>query len=600
MACITAVTSFAGMSALGGAVAGKGIGNLGGGIAQAIGGAAGIAGAGNALGAIAGVTTSFPSLAALKSAIPGGALTNLTSNINIGNFGSAISGGALSNAISDGFASIGGGTFSSALSSQAGELFGGSPIKAFQTFNGAEAFSQLSQSLAGPIQSALGANFGQAISSLNSVLPASGDFGNFLGASIPNIQAAITNGMSSLTSVIGDMPNFSSELAGLGTAFNLGNLSEFGNPGQLVQQLSAVGGLGVTGLTSALQEVGLGDVNIASLSNGMYNDALTDALGFVENPVMLANAQKLLGSSVPGLESLADYTDMAKMMPASFSSVPFDNFDQFSSHLQSVELGSLANPGQLGGLLTSLQTVDIPSIINTQNVIDPGALVNLTNNFLGGSGTGGAILTSDLMGSVGGINLTVPHAGWTDAVTTISNDGGFSAVNALYSQMQDGIDGSYLSGLATDGATTIDDPSTGISYEELDKFVLAKASQIEGAIAAVAATYPTESSVAEANWTPMQKQVYNEKLHAGKTDLQLSLRSTMPENAYHFVTGHVQRSAKSDVASIVDGMTDQAIADGDIYGDYWRAFNAESKNKNLVEPYNIRWRNEHQEEIGYT
>ena len=607
MASSSSICSFTGITALGGAIVGKGLANKGGSIAQAVGGAAGIAGAGNALGSIAGAASKFSSIPALSSAIPGGALSKLTSNVNISSFGSSVLGGSLSNAVGGAFSSLpsgltalGGGTFSSALGSHAGDLFGGSPIKAFQAFNGAEAFSNISQSLAGPIKSALGAEFGQAVSSLTQVLPSGGDFGNFLGASIPDLQGAITNGMSGLTSVIGDMPNFSSELANLGTAFNLGNLSEFGNPGQLVQQISAAGGLGITGLDSALREVGLGDVNIASLSNGMYNEALTDALGFVENPVMLANAQKLLGSNVAGLGNLADYTDMAKMMPASFGSIPFDNFSQFSEHLQGVELGSLSTPGQLGGLLTSLHTVDIPTIINTQNVIDPSALVNLTSNFLGGTGSGGAILTSDLIGSVGGINLTAPYAGWTNAITTISDGGGFDAVNTLYNQMSSGIAGDYLDVIGDAVASvTITDPATSIAYEELDKFVLAKAGQIESAIAQIPNAWATESAVAQANWTPMEKQVYDEKLHAGKTDLQLSLRTDSPENAYHFVTGHVERAAKSDVIAIVDGMVNQAVDAGDKFGEYWRAYNAESKNKNLVEPYNIRWRNEHQEEIGF-
>ena len=39
-------------------------------------------------------------------------------------------------------------------------------------------------------------------------------------------------------------------------------------------------------------------------------------------------------------------------------------------------------------------------------------------------------------------------------------------------------------------------------------------------------------------------------------------------------------------------MQDQAIENGDVFGEYWRAFTAESKNRNIVDPYNIRWRSE--------
>jgi len=95
----------------------------------------------------------------------------------------------------------------------------------------------------------------------------------------------------------------------------------------------------------------------------------------------------------------------------------------------------------------------------------------------------------------------------------------------------------------------------------------------------------------------MQRKVYQEKLHAGKTDLGLELRDNNPQNAYHFVTSHQDRSSKSDVIAIVEGMQDQAVNNGDIYGEYWRAYTAESKNRNRADEYNIRWRGEHLDEF---
>ena len=261
---------------------------------------------------------------------------------------------------------------------------GASPIQAMQTFNAAEAFSSASQGIAGSLSGILGAggvNFGQAVSSLTSTLPVDGNFGNFLGSSIGDLQGMVTNGLSSLTSVVGDMPSFAGELGSLGTAFDLNNLTEFGNPGQLIQQINSVGGMEVTGLTSALQEVGLGDVNISSLSNPIFNAELTDALGFIEHPQMIANCQSLLGSSVPLLSSLADFTDMSKVMPASFDSIPFDDFTQFGEHLQGVELGSLANASELGGLLQNVTTVDLPTILNTTQVMDNNALASITDSY---------------------------------------------------------------------------------------------------------------------------------------------------------------------------------------------------------------------------
>tara|TARA_A100000164_G_scaffold141716_1_gene125973 strand:- start:786 stop:1979 length:1194 start_codon:yes stop_codon:yes gene_type:complete len=389
------------------------------------------------------------------------------------------------------------------------------------------------------------------------------------------------------------MPSFAGELGSLGTAFDLGNLTEFGNPGQLIQQINSVGGLDLTGISSALQQVGLGDVSISSLSNPIFNAELTDALGFIENPQMIANAQSLLGSAVPNLSSLADFTDMAKVMPASFDSIPFDDFTQFGEHLQGVELGSLANPSELGGLLQSVTTVDLPTILNTTQVMDNNALSNLTSNFLGGTGADGGILTTDVMGTLGGIGLTAQYASYADAVNTIDAAGGFNAVNTLYGQMTAGINGDYLDVAGDpDASTKITDPNGGAEYEELDKFVQAKAGQISSAIQGIADAFPTETSVASSPWADMQRKVFQEDLHQAKTDLGLELRDNNPTNAYHFVTSHQDRASRRDVISIIEGMQDHAIDNGDVFGEHWRAFTAESKNRNNADAYNIRWRGE--------
>jgi len=598
MACKTAVTSMTGMNALGGALASLGLANAGGAIASKIGGLASAASGLGALSNIAQVTTQFANPAAILAAgVPGGALGNVSSALNIGSIGSGTLGGALSNGVSSAFSSIGS-TFTGALGGHAGNLFGTGPIQAFQTFNAVDAFSGVSQSLAGTLQSTLGAQFGQAVSSLTKTLPLNGDFGNFLGSSIGDIQGMVTNGMSSLTSLVNDLPSFASDLSNLGSSFNLGALTEFGNPGQLIQQISSAGGFDVTGIGSALKEVGLGDINLSSLSSGVFNAELTDALGMITNPQMIANAQTLLGSNLQGLESLADFTDMAKVMPASFDSIPFDNFSQLGEHLQSIELGSLANTGQLGNLINSISTVDIPNIINTTNVFDSTALSNITSNFLGGSGPGGSILSSDLMGTVGGVGIKNAHAAYADAINTISAGGGFNDVNVLYGQIANAINGDYLDVVGDFAASTNHtDPEDSSTHTDLDSFIENKVDQINSELGNIASAYPTESAVAGSNYNIMQKKVYDEQQFAGRTDLRLDLRDEAKENAYHFVTSHQDRADRRDVIQIVEGMQDQAIENGDIFGEYWRAYTAESKNRNKTDAYNIRWRSENLNEF---
>jgi hypothetical protein len=594
MVCIAAVASNLGMSALGGAVAGAGLANMGGAIASRIGGLASAAPGLSALSSMKAVTSLNP------AAEVNGVLGNLSSVAGVSNFGAGTLSGALSNAAGGSFSSIGS-TLTGGLGSHAANLMGTGPIQAFQTFNGVEAFSNVSQSVAGTLKGVVGQQFGQAVSSITKTLPiggATGDFGNFLGASIGDVQGMLTNGMSSLTNVVGDIPNFAGELGSLGTAFNVGNLTEFGNPGQLIQQINSAGGLEISGLGNALQEVGLGDVPISSLSNPIFNAELTDALGMIQNPQKIANAQTMLGSSIKGMESLADFTDMAKVMPASFDSIPFDNFQQLGEHLQSVELGSISNTGQLGGLLTSLNTVDIPNIINTSDTIDPTALSNLTSDFLGGSGPNGAILSSDMMGTLGGIGIRQQAIDYEEAINNLSAQGAFDDVNVLYGQIANAINGDYLDVPGDFGASTEhQDPEDSSTHTDLDSFVQNKQDQINSAIAAIASAYPTESAVASAAYTPILKQVYDEQQFAGRTDLRLDLRDEAKENAYHFVTNHQSRSARSDIIQIVEGMQDQAVQNGDKFGEYWRAFTAENKNRNAADTYNIRWRSENLEEF---
>jgi hypothetical protein len=79
--------------------------------------------------------------------------------------------------------------------------------------------------------------------------------------------------------------------------------------------------------------------------------------------------------------------------------------------------------------------------------------------------------------------------------------------------------------------------------------------------------------------------------------LGLELRDNNTQNAYHFVTSHQDRASRRDVISIIEGMQDHAIDNGDVFGEHWRAFTAESKNRNNADAYNIRWRGEDLDEF---
>jgi len=615
MACKGAVTSILGMSALGGVLSGAagglasgltgGLANAVGGLTSSLGGLGGITSQLSSITSMSGLTSGFGDIAGMVS---GGLnpLSALTSGMSgsLGGLGSSLTDGfgAITGSLGDTFSSVIPGTsFLDGVGLHTGlsGLMGAGPLQAMQTFNIAESFSSVSQGIAGPLADAMGANFGQAISSLTKVLPAGGDFGNFLGAGIPDMQGLVTNGLSSLTNGIGDLPGFAGDLVNLGSTFDLGDVANFGNPGQMVSKLMTAGGGGITGITAALQQVGLGDVGqITNLASGQFNGVLNDALGMITNPEMIQNAQSILGSNLTGLTSMADFGDLSKVMQVSFNDIPFDNFSQFSEQLGALDLGALTSAADLGNVVNAITTVDLPTILNATTVIDGNSVAAITDAYLGGSGPYGSILTSDLIGSIGGFGFTkeaspAPVTAYKTAMTDMETLGAFTTLRAMYTELSNGMAGNYLDVAGNPAASTIiTDPRDGSTHTDLDSFVFKKIQQIAAEVSSIAgnSTWSGSFGTARSNWTIMQKKIYDEKIHATKTDLQLATRNNDPDNAYHFVTNMVPRMEKTDVAAIVDGMADAAISNKDHYGEYWRAFIAESKNRNLVEPHDVNWR----------
>jgi len=179
-------------------------------------------------------------------------------------------------------------------------------------------------------------------------------------------------------------------------------------------------------------------------------------------------------------------------------------------------------------------------------------------------------------------------------MTDMETLGAFTTLRAMYTELSNGMAGNYLDTPSDpdDDPSFITDPRDGSTHTDLDSFVFKKIQQIAAEVSSIAgnSTWSGSFGTARSNWTIMQKKIYDEKIHATKTDLQLATRNNDPDNAYHFVTNMVPRMEKTDVAAIVDGMADAAISNKDHYGEYWRAFIAESKNRNLVEPHDVNWR----------
>jgi hypothetical protein len=587
-----------GLSVLGGFAGGLGgIANFAGPLSSVMSGLPAVTAMASSIGAVAGAAGPFASIAA-QVAAGANPLTQLTSAVGAGGFlnsiGSAVNlgSGSITGMLGAGFESIGGLSFADGLANHAGELFGSGPLQAMQSLAGAEAFSAISMDIAGPVANALTGQFGGAISSLTQALPIDGNFGNFLGSAIPDMNAMVTNGLTNFMPNL-SIPGFAGDMINLGSAFDMGDMLNFGNPGQLVGKLLEQGAGGITGLDSVLNDLKFDPSIIANLGSGQFNDVLSGALSQITNPEMIANAQQMLGSAIPNMESLNDFMDLSKIMPTSFASMIPDTMEQFKEQLQGIDIGSITLPTQFGGLVNNLKAVDFDVIKNFTDVIDPDAAISIAANFLGGTGMNNSVSVSDIMGSVGGIGIKDNTAIYSKAMNEMDDLGVFDSFKTINAQLQAGIAGTFTSGSKVYDTDVITDPA-GIIHETLDSFVAAKKGQLEAAVADIASGASGASAEvwsgafgkAKSSFTSMQNKILSEDVHAAKTDLHLEFRNESPDNAYQFIAGLTQKVADSANLALIQGMNEAEVSTNK-FKEYMKGAIAEAQNINEYDKFGI-------------
>ena len=606
MSCIVAGIRSGGfgLSAFGGLAGGFGsLTNFGGSFSSVLAGVPGASTFASTLGAVAGATGPFASIAeqVAGSANP---LLQLTSQVDsFSSIGSAfdLGSGSITGLLGTGFESIGGQSFADGLANHAGELFGSSSLQAIQSMAGAEAFSAMSMDIAGPVANALTGQFGAAASSITKALPIDGNFGNFLGSAIPDMNAMVTNGLTNFMPN-NQIANFAGEMENLGSAFDMGDMANFGNPGQVVGNLINQGAGGITGIDAALSQVGFDSNAVANLGSSQYNDILNDAMSRITNPEMIVNAQAMLGTNIPNMTSMADFTNLSKIMPASFASMVPDTIEQFRDEIRAVDIGSISRPKDFGGLISNLQAVDLNIIKDYTDVIDPEAAAEIASSFLGGTGMNNSVSVTDIMGSVGGVGIKVPATAYAKAMNEMSELGAFTEFNTINAQLQAGIAGSYTSGSKVYDTDVITDPA-GITHETLDSFVAAKKGQLEAAVQTIASGASGTSAepwsgafgTAKSSYTAMQNKILSEDLHAAKTDLHLAFRNTSKDHAYTFISGLTDKVSDPATLALIQGMN-EGEADTK-WKEYMKGAIAEAQNINQMDVYRILNRSAKIEEL---
>ena len=314
-------------------------------------GASAIPSLGSALGPASSLTSSITSFTSLPITSQfSSVVTNATGELTSGTLQSLRTLGsstfpALTNAIPSSFTSslspiaAGGvfdGGFTGLMGTTASQIMGGGDISKFaQIYNSTQGYLAQANQL---VNSSL--NLGSISSTFG---PVTGGMDNL-----------ITGGFNQVSQAFGAL---GSDMSKLGNLIDTNNLTNLGDPSALVRQLASVGGL-VPGVETALRSAGIGSndvanlvsggfVNIGDTSNKLLYEGMTKITG-----AELAQVKSVLGVTTPGINSMADLLNPAKILPTSYQTL------------------TMPTPDGLRGIYSS------PSSVNTKLekfLIDPNA-----------------------------------------------------------------------------------------------------------------------------------------------------------------------------------------------------------------------------------
>jgi len=498
---------------------------------------------------------------------------------------------------------VGAGLGMDRINAHANLMFGTSPIQMAQTFFIANSLVSSSKRVAPSLlQLRNGIEFGKLPSADTLEYPEDGVFPYYLGEGYPDLQAVVTNGVSTLVTEA-SQENFTllaQDITNLGTVFNLQDIANFGNPGQVIQALNTKDAVAVTGLDQVLAGVGIDPSAIYNIADPQYNVLVQQILDMITVPALLTNAQSLLVTNID-LEKLGDYTDFDKIFKNSKDIITFSSMAEFRLKLQAIELGRMENLTQLANYISRVTTVDLPTIDNITNFVRRDYIDSLVAKFLGGTGPNENITLVDMIGSLGAVGLTTPASNYRTAMKALYDAGELTTIQTHLTQFAAGMGGAYTTVVVVGppAEISITDPS-GISIAqgpEADVYASyqsAKIGQIETDCANLMSRRNVNSDIQSAidSWNTLLKKIFDEKDFQSRIDMNYDIRTDFSDNALNFIMGLRGTINDDGKKSIITGMINQAIKDGDVGGEYLRAYLKELENKEVANDFDIRWRAE--------
>lgn len=251
-----------------------------------------------------GITSQFSSIVSSATSVLGSGTLDSLRTLGAGTFP------ALTNAIPSSFTSVLGSTASGGLTglinTTAGSIMGGGDLSKFgQVFQAANGYAGLTNSF---INSAL------------NTTNLSSTFSNLTGG----MDNLITGGLNQVSPAFGSLGG---DLVKVGSAIDLGNLNNLGNPSALLKQVVSVGGGLTPAIDTAVRTAGINPSLLNNITDANFpgvTDSINKSLYSAMTTVTgndLAQVKSILNVTTPGINNMAELLDPKKILPNSYSTL---------------------------------------------------------------------------------------------------------------------------------------------------------------------------------------------------------------------------------------------------------------------------------------
>lgn len=379
----------------------------------------------------------------------------------------------------------------------------------------------------------------------------------YLGSTVNNPIDMVLNGYNSLVANNADLAIVGSNFTALGTAFSIANPDTFGNPGQVVQAITALEFASLIQLDVALINQGLVSVQIDDLDQPQYNEQCGAALAAITNSEAVRVTKEMLGITNTQIVKMSDLTKFDKLFPDNNVLVA-NTLQELQQDLVAMELGNLESSLQFGNFLSSLLIPNMPTKANenrpaiANNISAINAVYTYNNQ---------ALNVSDFMGSVGGIGIQENVEIYLEAMNTLYDEG---TSTALFNAAQ--------AVVTAANTTAVGGTKTEAVVAALDTFT----TQLNSLISKENINSTITTAIQA--WEAIPTKIITEKNIQANFNLFLDIRTGEANFAIGFIKSLERLSQNTSDRNFLLGLANAAIASGDTTGEYLNAYISETVN----------------------